>query len=76
MNASPLLAAGFFLAMATFVEPAAAANEQIARAEPTPAVKAEVAVDCSKETWPNFSPPCLRNTSSTVEVRLVTAPRR
>jgi hypothetical protein len=76
MKPSPLLAAGFFLAMATFVEPAAAANEKITAAGSTPTVKAEVAVDCSKETWPNISPPCLRNTSSTVEVRLVTAPRR
>jgi hypothetical protein len=76
MKASPLLAAGFLMTMATFVEPAAAANEEITGAGTTPPVKADVAVDCSKETWPNFSPPCLRNTGSTVEVRLVTAPRR
>ena len=71
-----LLAAGLVLGMATFVEPGLAANEVIAGASATSAVPVESAVDCSKETWPNLSPPCLRNASPMVPVRLVTAPRR
>jgi len=75
MTASPLLAIGIFLTTVTLVTPAAA-SEQVASAAATPAEKAETVVDCSKETWPNFSPSCLRNASQAVEVRLVTATRR
>ena len=40
-------------------------------------VKAESPTeDCSKQVWPNFSPPCLRNADRATNVRLVTANRR
>jgi len=75
MKASPFLAISLFLTTVALVTPAAA-SEQVAVAMATAAEKAETAVDCSKETWPNFSPSCLRNANQTVEVRIVTATRR
>jgi hypothetical protein len=41
------------------------------------ATKADGATeDCSKQVWPNFSPPCLRNADRAINVRLVTVNRR
>jgi hypothetical protein len=59
---------------AQLVKPAAA-EEQIAAPTADASVKESVRVDCTKEVWPNFSPACLRNASSTV-VRLITVDRR
>lgn len=56
--------------------PPASATEQVASAAAIAAEKAEAATDCSKQTWPNFTPSCLRNANSAVEVRLITATRR
>ena len=36
----------------------------------------EQSIDCSKETWPNFSPACLRNADTTSAVRIVAFTRR
>ena len=69
------LALGLALASVTSVT-SANASEQAASAVVQPAAKAEQGGDCSKETWPNFSAPCLRNANPTVEVRLVTGTRR
>lgn len=64
------------LALASALATSANAREQAASAVAQPAAKAEQRADCSKETWPNFSAPCLRNANPMVEVRLVTgAPR-
>lgn len=54
---------------------ATAVSAQEAATQP---VKADSATeeDCSKQTWPNFSPSCLRNADRAVNVRLVTANRR
>ena len=68
-------ALGLVLASVTLVT-SATASEQAASTVAKPSAKAEQAVDCSKETWPNFSAPCLRNANSTVDVRLVTGARR
>ncbi|MEO8318631.1 MAG: hypothetical protein ABI561_09955 [Bradyrhizobium sp.] len=73
MKASPL-ALGFVIALT--LATSASASEQGSSAVAAPPGKAEQTVDCSKETWPNFSPSCLRNENSAVEVRLVTATRR
>jgi len=54
MKASPLLAAGFLITMATFVEPAAAANEEITGAGTTPPVKADVAVVAQRKYGVTF----------------------
>ena len=67
------LAFGLALASVTLVT-SATASEQAASAVVQPA-KAEQGADCSKETWPNFSTPCLRNANPTVEVRLETGAR-
>ena len=67
-------ALGLVLASVTLVT--SAASEQAASAVAQPLAKPEQAVDCSKETWPNFSAPCLRNANSAIEVRFVTGARR
>lgn len=69
------LALGLAFASVTLVT-SAKASEQAAPAIEQSAAKAEQGADCLKETWPNFSAPCLRNANPTVEVRLVTGPRR
>jgi hypothetical protein len=74
MKAS-LIVVGLALASITLVTPADA-SEQAASAVTQREAKAEQSVDCSKETWPNFSAPCLRNANPTVEVRLVTGAYR
>ena len=74
MKFSPFLAISFFLTTFTLATPAAATEPGASAA--TPAEKSETSVDCSKETWPNFSSSCLRNSNKAVEVRLVTATRR
>jgi hypothetical protein len=74
MKAS-LLVVGLALASVTLAK-TANASEQAASPVIQPAEKAEQGHDCSKETWPNFSAPCLRNANPTVEVRLVTGARR
>jgi hypothetical protein len=51
-----------------------AAGEEVASA-PATQVKENRTTDCSKENWPNFSPPCLRNTDRSTEVRQVVANR-
>ena len=38
--------------------------------------KTDVAEDCSKQVWPNFTPSCLRNADKAIAVRLVTSNRR
>jgi hypothetical protein len=75
MKISQLLAISFFLITATGVT-TASASEQVAGVAAPPPTKAENVVDCTKETWPNFSPSCLRNVNRAVEVRMVTATRR
>ena len=72
MKASRLALALASIMLAT----SANASEQAASAVAPPASKGEQAVDCSKETWPNLSAPCLRNANSSVEVRLITGARR
>ena len=69
------LALGLALASVTLIMPAFA-SEQVASAALPPVARAEQGADCLKETWPNFSAPCLRNANPTVEVRLVTGTRR
>jgi hypothetical protein len=74
MKTSPLLALGLF-ATVTVAAPAVA-GDQVASVVTTPSAKAEAAVDCSKETWPNFSQSCLRNANQATPVRLITANSR
>ena len=74
MKAS-LIVVGLALASITFVM-SANASEEATSAVAQREAKAEQSVDCSKETWPNFSAPCLRNANPKVEVRLVTGARR
>ena len=74
MKASAIVV-GLSLASVTLVM-SANASEEAASAIAQREAKAEQSVDCSKETWPNFSAPCLRNAKPTVEVRLVTGARR
>jgi hypothetical protein len=55
------------------------ASPSLAADEPVQPVKAEAdtgTLDCSKETWPNFSPSCLRKVDKAVNVRVVTSDRR
>ena len=75
MKISPLLAPGLFLTIVAVAAPAVA-GDQVASVVTTPSAKAEAAVDCSKETWPNFSQSCLRNANQATQVRLITANSR
>ena len=64
-----------FVASAVQWVPPAAAQDASATAATAPDSKAGTAVDCSKEVWPQFSPPCLRNANHASPVRLITADR-
>jgi hypothetical protein len=53
------------------------ASPSLATDQAVQPVKANtLTLDCSKETWPNFSPSCLRNVDKAVNVRVVTSERR
>lgn len=52
-----------------------AAGEQLIGPIATSAVKEGALVDCSKETWPDFSAACLSNDRA-IEVRKVSVNRR
>jgi hypothetical protein len=56
------------------VTPSVAGDEVTTPATPTG--KQDIAVDCTKEVWPHFSPSCLRNVDQATRVRMVTASRR
>lgn len=59
------------IGVALFLTTAAAAMEGT-----KPPVSVETTVeDCSKQVWPHFSPACLRNSNTAIQVRLIT-PRR
>ena len=60
------LAVVLFLASGAHAEEATTANDQANTA----------AEDCSKQVWPNFTPPCLRNAGQATNVRLVSTERR
>jgi hypothetical protein len=75
MKTSPLLALSLFLTIVAVAAPAVA-GDRVASVVTTPSAKAEAAVDCSKETWPNFSQSCLRNANQSTQVRLITATSR
>lgn len=72
MKASTLLAIGLAWLTVTLGSSAHAGEQEAIQ----PAASQAPSVDCSKETWPNFSSSCLRNAGSTVAVRIVTATRR
>ena len=76
MKASAILAIGLAWAAVdvTFVSLANASDDGTEVIQPSSAQAPSV--DCSKETWPNFSPACLRNTNSTAPVRIVAVTRR
>jgi hypothetical protein len=62
----------FAIAVSFLLINAAAAEEVTQHA-----AKADSATeDCSKQVWPNFFPPCLRNADRAINVRLVTVSRR
>jgi len=67
------LAIGFVLASATLAT-SATAGEQSAPGVAPPRT-ADPVIECSKETWPNFSASCLRNANSAVQVRLISGTR-
>jgi len=75
MKTAPLLTLGLLLSTITLAG-TAYASEQVATTIVAPKESADAPVDCSKETWLNFSPSCLRNANQAIEVRLITASRR
>ena len=75
MKVFALLATGLAWASIAVAAAPCVASEHMAEGAQTPTAQ-EAAVDCSKETWPNFSPSCIRNANSTVAVRIVTVTRR
>jgi hypothetical protein len=68
------LVLGFFFIVGLL--PPALANDDAKEVTTASPMKAESIADCSKETWPNFSPSCLRNGSQNIQVRLVNTSRR
>ena len=70
MKTPPFFILGLLLTPVTVAVPAAA-GDQVANVVTKPSAKA--AVDCSKETWPNFSQSCLQDASQATQVRFITA---
>ena len=55
------------------ITPSAAGDEVTT---PPTLIGKQVAVDCTKEVWPHFSPSCLRNADQATQVRMVAVSRR
>jgi hypothetical protein len=75
MKIFPLLMLSVLVAIVAAAAPAVS-SDAVAVAATMPVAKADAAVDCSKETWPNFSQWCLRNANQAIQVRLITASSR